>query len=98
MKSCMFVLFALILTSVVALAQVKVMPGSVAAGERVLTEKGCLSCHSLNGKGANRAPDFSNPTGRTSKPGLLAAEMWNHSPAMWAEFESQNKPVPSLSS
>jgi len=97
MKTALFVLLALISISALAVGQVKVMPGSVAAGERVLTEKGCLSCHSLNGKGANRAPDFSNPTGRTSKPGLLAAEMWNHSPAMWAEFESQSKPVPTLS-
>ena len=36
---------------------------SVAAGERVLADKGCLSCHSLNGQGGNRAPDFSNPHG-----------------------------------
>ena len=86
------------LVGTVVIAQVKVMPGSVAGGERVLADKGCLGCHSINGKGGTRAPDFANPTGRTSKPGLLAAEMWNHSPAMWTEFEAQKKPVPALTS
>ena len=89
---------ALLIVSGAAMGQIKVMPGSVVAGERVLDEKGCLSCHSLHGKGGNRAPDFAVPTGRTRKPGLLAAEMWNHSPSMWAEFESQGRPIPSLSS
>ena len=97
MRTVVVVLSSLILASV-TIGQVKVMPGSVAGGERVLEQKGCLSCHSLNGKGGNRAPDFSNPTGRTSKPAMLAAEMWNHSPSMWSEFESQNKPVPAMSS
>ena len=97
MKTGLFILLVLILISSAAIGQVRVMPGSVASGERVLTEKGCLSCHSLNGQGGSRAPDFSNPTGRTSKPAMLAGEMWNHSPSMWAEFESQNKPVPTLS-
>jgi len=97
MKTSLFVILAVIVVSAVAVGQVKVMPGNVAAGERVLDQKGCLSCHSINGKGGNRAPDFSNPTGRTSKPSLLAAKMWNHSPSMWAEFESQNKPIPTLS-
>jgi cytochrome c2 len=98
MKSWLVFIMGLMLVGTVVSGQVKVMPGSVAGGERVLAEKGCLGCHSINGKGGSRAPDFTNPTGRTSKPGLLAAEMWNHSPAMWSEFEVQKKPVPSLTS
>ena len=98
MKSLLLFILGLMLAVSVVIAQVKIMPGSVAGGERVLAEKGCLGCHSINGKGGSRAPDFANPTGRTSKPGLLAAEMWNHSPAMWSEFEAQKKPVPSLTS
>ena len=98
MKSWLFPLLGLILAGAAVFGQIKVMPGSVAGGERVLEQKGCMSCHSINGKGGTRAPDFANPTGRTSKPGLLAAEMWNHSPSMWSEFEAQKKPVPSLTS
>lgn len=98
MKTSVIGILALALICAVANAQVKVVPGNAARGERVMQEKGCLSCHSLNGKGASRAPDFANPTGRTNKPGLLAAEMWNHSPSMWMEFESQKRPVPALTS
>lgn len=90
------VLLALVLT-VSAAGQVKMMPGNVAEGERVLQDKGCLSCHSLNGKGGTRAPDFAKPTGEVGKPGLLAAKMWNHSPAMFAEFDAQKRAVPSMS-
>jgi cytochrome c2 len=98
MKSWLFPILGLMLAGAVVFGQIKVMPGSVAGGERVLEQKGCISCHSINGKGGSRAPDFANPTGRTAKPGLFAAEMWNHSPAMWSEFEAQKKPVPTMSS
>ena len=98
MKTSLFFILGLMLAGSAVIGQIKVMPGSVAGGERVLEQKGCLGCHSINGKGGTRGPDFANPTGRTSKPGLLASEMWNHSPAMWSEFEAQKKPVPSLTS
>jgi len=96
MKTKLLPILALTMVCATAAGQVKVIPGSVAGGGRVLEQKGCLGCHSLNGKGGNRAPDFGSPTGRTSKPGLLAAEMWNHSPEMWAEFDSLKKPVPTM--
>jgi cytochrome c2 len=98
MKMLKLSTIALLLLCAAVIGQVRVMPGSVAGGERVLEQKGCLSCHSLNGKGGNRAPDFANPTGRASKPGAFAGEMWNHSPSMWAEFDEQKKPVPTLTS
>jgi hypothetical protein len=67
MKIWLFLLLALTLASAAAVGQVKLMPGNVARGERVLEQKGCLSCHSLNGKGGQRAVDFANPTGLTNK-------------------------------
>ena len=78
--------------------QVTVMPGSVMEGTRVLTDKGCLQCHSVNGLGGNRAPDFARSSMKSRTPALFATEMWNHSPKMWAEFESQGKQVPALGS
>ena len=90
------VLVAALSTSAAA-GQVKILPGNVSAGERVLQEKGCLSCHAMNGRGGTRAPDFAKPTGEINKPGLLAAKMWNHSPAMFAEFDAQKREVPGLS-
>jgi cytochrome c2 len=35
---------------------------------------------------------------KSRTPALFATVMWNHSPKMWAEFESQGRPVPALSS
>jgi mono/diheme cytochrome c family protein len=89
---------AMAILPLAAAGQVMVVPGTVAGGESVFQSKGCLSCHSLNGKGGTRAPDFANPSGVTNKPALLAAEMWNHAPAMFAEFEAQKRDVPGLTS
>jgi len=86
-----------ILPASIASGQVKLAPGNVADGERVLQDKGCLSCHALNGRGGTRAPDFAAPSGEVSSPGLLAARMWNHSPAMFAEFDTQRREVPKMS-
>jgi len=82
--------------SALAAPQVTVMPGSVIQGERLLDDKGCLRCHSVNGRGGNRAPDFTRSSSRARTPALFATVMWNHSPRMWAEFESQGRSIPSL--
>ena len=76
--------------------QVVVMPGSVIQGERLLDDKGCLRCHAMNGRGGNRAPDFAGSPARARTPDLFAGVMWNHSPRMWVEFESQGRPIPAL--
>lgn len=78
--------------------QVTVMPGSVIEGERLLDDKGCLRCHAVNGRGGNRAPDFTLSAGRAKTPALFASAIWNHSPGMWAEFEKEGIPVPPLGS
>src|SRR5207249_4358816 len=97
MKTRIIVLLLLAVTSPISARQIKIIPGNVADGERVLQDKGCLSCHSIDGRGGTRAPDFARPTGGVNKPGLLAAKMWNHSPAMFAEFEAQKREVPKIS-
>src|SRR5262249_11115069 len=71
--------------------QTTVMPGSVLRGERLLDEKECLHCHAVNGRGGNRAPDFTRSPTRANTPALFASVMWNHSPRMWAEFELQGR-------
>lgn len=79
-----------------AVRQLQVGAGSVARGERVLTDKGCLGCHALNGKGGTRAPDLAIPTKSAATPALFAASVWNHTPSMLAELESAGKPAPTL--
>lgn len=61
---------------------------SVTRGERLLRAKGCLTCHSVRGKGGTVAADFatSNVVGSTAS---VVAAMWNHSARMEAHVERQ---------
>jgi len=68
----------------------------VARGEQVVTNNGCLNCHSLNGKGGSRAPDLSVRSKSAETPSAFASSLWNHAPAMLAEFEASGTRVPEL--
>jgi cytochrome c2 len=56
-------------------------PGNVEAGRRLFTEKKCVVCHQAGGTGGVVGPnlDFLRQFG---SPILIAAELWNHGPAM----------------
>lgn len=101
-KTCLSLILAL--TIFVALlgaasagsSQLTALPGSVVRGERVLTGNGCLNCHALNGKGGTRGPDLAMPSKTAGTPALFATSLWNHTPAMLAEFQRSNTPPPAL--
>lgn len=67
--------------SLPALAQIEI-PGSAQRGERLFGDKGCITCHAIDGVGGNLAPDLGRRPSRTYSPNLLASAMWNHGPAM----------------
>ncbi len=72
------------------------IPGNAERGAQVFDAKGCGSCHALNGRGGNGAPDLaSKPRGRFT-PALLAAAMWNHGPRMWDRMKGESGSVPAL--
>ena len=56
-------------------------PGIVDTGRRLFTEKKCILCHQTGGAGGVVGPnlDFLRQFG---SPILIAAELWNHGPAM----------------
>ncbi len=56
-------------------------PGKVQAGRQLFTEKKCIACHQVGGVGGVVGPnlDFLKQFG---SPILIAAELWNHGPAM----------------
>jgi mono/diheme cytochrome c family protein len=56
-------------------------PGDPGRGERLMRAKGCLGCHSMDGKGGGVAPDFKKITG-LDQPTTIVSAMWNHASAM----------------
>lgn len=71
-------------------------PPNPEAGKLLFRQKGCANCHSLHSAGRASAPALSSRSlPRTL--GQFAAQMWNHSPAMWASMKAQNVPRPQFS-
>ena len=54
------------------------VPGDVRRGREMLTAKGCVGCHSVQGRGAKTAPDLAAVKGLDS-PAAVMATLWNHS-------------------
>jgi mono/diheme cytochrome c family protein len=66
-----------------------------AAGARLFTDKGCVTCHAINGKGGKIGPDL----GRIPRPRTffdLAAGLWNHAPKMAARMKASGIQRPTL--
>jgi mono/diheme cytochrome c family protein len=71
-------------------------PGSPKRGEALFTQKRCVECHSVRGRGGKIGPDLA-----TSIKGSLtqiAGAMWNHGPRMWAKMDERGIQVPPLDS
>jgi len=66
-------------------------PGNPDLGRRLLLEKQCLNCHSLDGKGGKGAPDLAMTKGRGSPAAIIAA-LWSH-----GDFMAEPAPERSLS-
>ncbi len=86
--------FSLLLASA-AWAQAPI-PGDPRAGEQIVRDEGCLGCHNVRGEGQRVAPDLARSTARAYSPGLMAALMWNHAPAMWSAMEKRGVERPRI--
>jgi mono/diheme cytochrome c family protein len=51
--------------------------GDPERGRRRVRDKGCLDCHSLNGRGGTAAGDIAEVRGLSSPAAVIAA-LWNH--------------------
>jgi cytochrome c2 len=78
--------------------QVTIVPGDSERGAGLFVAKGCVQCHSVNGQGGRVAPDLARPSDESHSPSKLAAELWNHSPMMWAKLTGAARTVPFMSS
>jgi mono/diheme cytochrome c family protein len=56
-------------------------PGDARRGQELLASKGCLSCHSVAGKGGKVGPDFERIK-ELDQPVTVVAAMWNHASGM----------------
>lgn len=68
-------------------------PGDLYRGRLLVEEKGCLNCHSIQGKGGRLAPPFDR-LAEYAAPLYLAQSLWNHGPVMDAEIRKKGLPRP----
>ena len=52
-------------------------PGDQQRGRRVIRARGCTSCHKLEGRGGDRAPDLAGVRD-LERPTAVIAALWNH--------------------
>jgi mono/diheme cytochrome c family protein len=69
--------------------------GQVARGQQLVQGKGCVTCHSIGGKGGTVAADFATSTVVGSPSGVIAA-MWNHGIRMERQAQKQDVSLPVL--
>ena len=68
-------------------------PGNLYRGKILINEKGCLSCHSIGGKGKHDAPAF-DELSKFISPLYLAQSLWNHGPEMGSKLEKMGQRYP----
>ncbi|UCF21317.1 MAG: c-type cytochrome [Gemmatimonadota bacterium] len=66
--------------------------GDAKAGEAVFVQKGCASCHAVDGQ-TSIGPDLAE-SDAIQTPLLLATAMWNHAPAMYTVIQLEHADWP----
>lgn len=69
--------------------EVYLQPGNPDAGKMLIESKGCLRCHSVDGKGGDIGPDVTQMELNKSVT-EIAGLMWNHSLVMMSIMKRQN--------
>lgn len=68
-------------------------PGDPNRGARLFSEKRCVTCHAVGGKGGKVGPSLDRLK-NFSSPVLMAQAMWNHGPQMQARMGALGVPRP----
>lgn len=68
-------------------------PGDPRSGKILFNEKHCIRCHKVGGEGGTAGPSLDDIPRGTS-PLRLAADLWNHGPAMAAAMAEAGLDVP----
>jgi cytochrome c2 len=67
----------------------KLLPANPEKGARLFTVKGCVTCHSINGRGGKLGPDLGPRHARPPSMIQFAGLMWNHAPQMWEKIKAR---------
>jgi mono/diheme cytochrome c family protein len=70
------------------------LPASPSKGKIIFREKGCSSCHSVNGGGGHEGPDLGPQHAESPSIVQFSMLMWNHSPQMWTVMQKKGIPRP----
>jgi len=70
-------------------------PGDARRGQELLASKGCLSCHSVGGKGGHVGPDFERVK-ELDQPATVVAAMWNHASGMAEKMRGKSLTWPAF--
>jgi mono/diheme cytochrome c family protein len=70
------------------------LPATPSRGKTLFVEKGCSTCHSVNGEGGHQGPELGPRHEGPPSLAEFAGLMWNHSPQMWVRMKKQNIPRP----
>ncbi|MBI4463936.1 MAG: c-type cytochrome [Acidobacteria bacterium] len=77
--------------------ETSLLPASPARGKSLFLEKGCQSCHSVDGEGGQVGPDLGPRHEVPPSIVQFAGLMWNHSPQMFAQMEKTGVSRPQFS-
>jgi mono/diheme cytochrome c family protein len=69
--------------------------GQATRGQQLVQSKGCVTCHSIRGKGGTVAADLAT-SGVVGSPSGLIAAMWNHGARMEGQAEKREASLPTL--
>jgi len=70
-------------------------PGDAARGRRLVSNKGCINCHSVGGRGGKGAPAL-DKYGHYISPIFLSTAMWNHGAKMAEKMRERRIARPQL--
>ena len=77
--------------------QAQITTGDAARGEQLVRDRGCVSCHKLNGAGGAKASDLATRRSRDFTPAGLAGVLWSHPTSAWAPAGAQSQGTTALS-
>jgi cytochrome c2 len=70
--------------------------GNAVHGQKMFTEKGCIRCHSIFGKGGTEAPDLGKTVSQSNVT-ILSTRLWNHVARMREKFRQKKLEWPIFS-